>query len=183
MALSPGGRRAEVRPAPTGFLNPYGRLATLLEPSLSVNREPAERVRAIARSLRVLNALQARGPAGDGQVPPLEDLGLPAEATTDPFNGEPLHVKKSPRGWTVYSVGGNGVDDGGAFDKAADIGVGPGDPHATPERPDPTTSPGQSGIIADEMLAESYTCPLNPPSPAVPCAIMATLLLAPPVSV
>ncbi len=106
-------------------LNPYGRLVTLLEPGLISAREPAERIRAMSRALRVLNALQARVPAGGDRVPALDDLGLPAEATLDPFTGEPLRVTRTPRGWMVYSVGSNGADDGGTFEKGADVGVGP----------------------------------------------------------
>jgi hypothetical protein len=122
-------------PRLSGWLNPYGRLATLLEPGMAAAREPAERIRAMSRALRVLNALQAHVPPGSDQVPPLDSLGLPAEATIDPFNGEPLRVRKTPGGWTVYSVGSNGADDGGTFDKAADIGVGPVKAEATPKAP------------------------------------------------
>jgi hypothetical protein len=89
----------------------------------------------MARSLRVLNALQAHVPTGGDRIPSLDSLGLPAGATIDPFNGERLHVKKSPQGWIVYSVGSNGVDDGGTFDKAADIGVGPVNPSETSRTP------------------------------------------------
>jgi hypothetical protein len=128
---------AERRSAPSlgGGWNPYGRLATLLEPGLLSAREPAERVRAMSRSLRVLNALQAREPAGGDPIPPLNDLGLPRETTIDPFDGETLRVKKTPRGWTVYSVGGNGVDDGGTLEKGTDIGLGPVNPETTAKTP------------------------------------------------
>jgi hypothetical protein len=64
-------------------------------------------------------------PPGSDRVQKLTDLGLPAEATIDPFNGEPLHVKKLPQGWMVYSVGSNCVDDGGKLDRKTDIGLGP----------------------------------------------------------
>jgi hypothetical protein len=105
--------------------NPYGALVTLLEPALAAAREPAERVRAMSRSLRVLGALQVHASPGSNRVPNLNDLGLPAEATIDPFSGKPLHVKKLPQGWMVYSVGSNLVDDGGKLDWKTDIGVGP----------------------------------------------------------
>jgi hypothetical protein len=112
-------------PPPGGGLNPLGALVTLLQPSLAAAREPVDRVRAVSRSLRILNALQVRMPPGSDRVSPLNELGLPAEATIDPFNGEPLHVKKLPQGWMVYSVGSNGVDDGGNLDGRTDVGVGP----------------------------------------------------------
>ena len=75
----------------------------------------------------MLNALQTHVPAGSKEVPKLSELGLPAETTTDPFNGEPLHVKKLPQGWLVYSVGRNFKDDGGKLDDSVngDVGVGP----------------------------------------------------------
>ena len=75
--------------------------------------------RSMIRSLRVLNALQTHVPAGSNEVPKLTELGLPAETITDPFTGEPLHVKKTPQGWLVYSVGPNFQDDGGKLDDPA----------------------------------------------------------------
>ena len=83
------------------------------------------RTRAEVRCLRVLNALQTHVPAGSDEVPKLGELGLPAETTTDPYTGEPLHVKKTPQGWLVYSVGKNFQDDGGKLDDLSDVGVGP----------------------------------------------------------
>lgn len=82
----------------------------------------ATRVRAEIRALRALNAIQQ---ANRKDAATLGQLGLPAEATVDPFNGESLRVKKLPRGWTVYSVGPNAQDDGGRVDNLSDIGVGP----------------------------------------------------------
>jgi hypothetical protein len=112
-------------PSAQGFMpNPYLALVTLLEPPFATARQAAERNRAMARALRVLNALQARAGKND-QTPDISALGLPAEATTDPFNGEALHVKKLPEGWTVYSVGPDGVDDGGKLDGKSDFGFGP----------------------------------------------------------
>lgn len=108
-----------------GFMpNPYLALVTLLEPPFATARQAAERNRALTRSLRVLNALQARAGAAD-PTPDLLDLGLPPQSTIDPFNGEPLHVKKLPEGWLVYSVGPDGIDDGGKLDGKADFGFGP----------------------------------------------------------
>ncbi len=83
------------------------------------------RAQAETRSLRVLNALQTHVPAGSETVPKLSELGLPPETTVDPFNGQPLHVKKLPNGWLVYSVGWNLIDDGGKISRGLDAGVGP----------------------------------------------------------
>jgi hypothetical protein len=86
-------------------------------------------MRAVIRSLRVVSALQTHVPKGSTEIPRLSDLGLPAEMTTDPFNGEPLHVKRLPQGWLVYSVGEDLTDDGGKLSPCqlpgCDRGVGP----------------------------------------------------------
>lgn len=107
-----------------GLPNPFRPLVTLLEPALASARQAADRSRALVRSLRILNALQSHAMEGD-PTPDLADLGLPADTTIDPFNGEPLHVEKLPEGWLVYSVGPDGVDDGGKLDGKADFGFGP----------------------------------------------------------
>jgi hypothetical protein len=112
-------------PTVSKWPNPYGTLVSLLETSLGPLRDGAERVRAQDRCVRIVNALQARVPAGSETVPKLADLGLPAEVTIDPFNGEALQVKKLPAGWLVYSVGSNLVDDGGKLEKVVDVGFGP----------------------------------------------------------
>ncbi len=116
-------------PPPNGGTNFYGALVTLLIPALDAARPPAERTRAMSRCLRVLNALQARSVNGNELVPKLNELGLPHEATIDPFNGEPLHLKKLPEGWIVYSVGPDLKDDGGILDGKidgiTDVGAGP----------------------------------------------------------
>jgi hypothetical protein len=117
-------QKTATRPS-NSLLNPLRNLVTLLEPSMAAIREPAERIRAMSRSLRVLNAIQARVPSGSDQVPKLADLGLPDQVTIDPYNSEPLHIKKLPEGWMVYSVGRNFIDDGGIPDYKNDIGVGP----------------------------------------------------------
>jgi hypothetical protein len=115
---------AATRPS-ASLVNPFRNLVTLLNPSIDAIRDPAERTRALSRSLRVLNAIQARVPSGGDQVPKLTDLGLAEQATIDPYNSEPLHVKKLPEGWLVYSVGRNLVDDGGILDYKNDLGAGP----------------------------------------------------------
>ena len=110
--------------APQDGWTVYGRLIELLKPALNAAREPAERIRSATRSLRVLNALQASATPSD-VMPKLPDLGLSEETTKDPFNGQPLKLKRLPDGWTVYSVGSNLVDDGGKLDDRSDVGIGP----------------------------------------------------------
>lgn len=106
--------------------NPMSVLVTLLEPPMTNLRTSSEQQRAAVRSLRVLNRLQTHGTADDS--PDLHGLGLPPETLIDPFTEKPLIVKRMPTGWLVYSVGVNGVDDGGSFDKGEDVGFGPAEP-------------------------------------------------------
>jgi hypothetical protein len=110
--------------------------AALEFPSYKAVYTAAVRTRAKIRTLRVLNALQTHAPADGGAAPKLTALGLPAEAITDPFNGEPLHVKKTARGWVVYSVGPNLQDDGGKVEDPAngDVGIGPPPAPANPAK-------------------------------------------------
>jgi hypothetical protein len=128
LARQPAGGASSQRgkpPVATRGANPLGAIAQMLEPALNAARDPAERKPALARTLRVLNALQEHAASGGDHDPKLSELGLPAEATIDPFNGEPLRVKKLPDGWMVYSVGANLIDDGGKLEGRADVGVGP----------------------------------------------------------
>jgi hypothetical protein len=104
----------------------------LILPSINATENAVARVRAEIRCLRVLNALQTRATEADNNVPKLAELGLPVETTTDPFNGQPLHAKKTPQGWLVYSVGQNQVDDGGNLANSASGDVGFGPPPAAP---------------------------------------------------
>lgn len=117
------------------YWHPMRPLADLLEPAVLAARRAAETQRAAVRALRVLNALEVL--PSDAQVPAdLTTLGLPAEATVDPFTEEPLIVKRLPEGWLVYSVGPDLVDDGGTLDKMQDVGFGP----AAKEEPPAATS-------------------------------------------
>lgn len=87
-----------------------------------------ERTRAEMRCLRVLNALQRRAAATGAETATLAELGLPPDATIDPFSGALLKVKKTDGGWTVYSVGPDLKDDGGDIEdpvQPPDFGFGP----------------------------------------------------------
>jgi hypothetical protein len=113
-------------PPPSQLQHPR-MFAQLMFPSLRATHDVFIRTSAQLRCLRVLNAIQAHVPPVSKEAPKLSELGLPAEATTDPYNREPLHVKRLPEGWLVYSVGPNLQDDGGNLDNSVtgDVGVGP----------------------------------------------------------
>jgi hypothetical protein len=102
-----------------------GTLSRLMVPSLWENRKANDRVRARIRCLRVLNAVLGRAEQGDQSDPKLDKLGLDPDATTDPFTGTPLHLKRMTDGWLVYSAGENLQDDGGDLSGQRDVGVGP----------------------------------------------------------
>ena len=120
-----------------GLQSRFCALARLVFPAIQGAYIVTLRTRALARCLRVINALQARVPPGTKEVPKLSELGLPAEATMDPFTDKPLAVKKLPDGWLVYSVGEDLEDNGGDIDsshgKLKDFGFGP--PSAKPKQP------------------------------------------------
>jgi hypothetical protein len=84
------------------------------------------RALATLRSLRILNRLQQRDSSSD-QAPALDELGLPPAALIDPFSGQNLLVRRTDRGWIVYSVGTNLQDDGGQIRcrPELDLGFGP----------------------------------------------------------
>jgi hypothetical protein len=79
------------------------------------------------RCLRVFNRLLVQDPDGTKGLA-IDQLGLPADAITDPYDGKPLRMMHGANGWKVYSVGQNLQDDGGRLDDQSDVGVGPIEP-------------------------------------------------------
>jgi hypothetical protein len=106
---------------PTGF----GTLTDLLSPAVHASYEAENRTTANARSLRIYNALRQYDVKNGREANGLAGLGLPPEATIDPFSGKPLLLKHTDGGWIIYSVGRDGKDDGGSLKDQKDCGVGP----------------------------------------------------------
>jgi len=102
-----------------------GWLAAQTAPATQAWRDAEDRVRSVVQCLRVLSALLAHGERTGDESPDLAALKLPAEWTTDPYDGQPLRFKKAERGWLVYAVGNDLKDDGGDLRDRADVGVGP----------------------------------------------------------
>ncbi len=100
-------------------------MTNLLVPAINGAREAHLRSIAQVRCLRVLNAIQSRD--AESTSSQIAELALPAEALVDPFSGAPLTVKKIERGWTIYSIGPNVIDDGGQVShddtKPLDVGI------------------------------------------------------------
>lgn len=103
----------------------HGVLADSLVPALQSAFQANARSLAVSRALRLDSALRAFAEKNGREAKGLEELGLPREATIDPFSGEPLKLKYTDDGWIVYSVMTNGVDDGGDFMDMKDYGVAP----------------------------------------------------------
>lgn len=114
-----------------------GTRVQLLAPGLQAMQDAVCRAQAQLRCLRILNVLTRSNLPADAAEPKLTDLGLPADVLVDPYNGEPLRLKKLPEGWLIYSVGKNLKDDGGKvaeIDEYKDVGLGPPVDHDEPER-------------------------------------------------
>jgi hypothetical protein len=88
---------------------PTGTFAKMAQPQLQAARQSTERTRASVRALRVLNALTGRDDPDAPAPADLTELGLPKQATTDPFNDKPLQIKQTPASWRVYSTSEGGV--------------------------------------------------------------------------
>lgn len=106
----------------------YGTMADLLAPSFEAHIHAVHRTSAVLRSLRVLNAFQRYAEEHGAEAAGLADLKLPSETTVDPFTGKPLIAKSVDGTWSVYSVGKDGVDDGGELATPKDFGIGPSKP-------------------------------------------------------
>jgi hypothetical protein len=107
-----------IRKSPTG----HGVFADLMQPSIHNAYEAANRSLAVSRSLRVANALRRFAAENGREATSLAELSLPAAATIDQFSGNPLLWKRQDGAWIVYSIRGDGKDDGGVSPN--DYGVG-----------------------------------------------------------
>lgn len=85
----------------------------------------ANRATAELRALRILNALNSYARKHGRQTSELNDLSLPQPVVIDPFTGQPLILKRTDKGWIVYPLMDDIVDDGGDFKDYRDYGIGP----------------------------------------------------------
>jgi hypothetical protein len=103
----------------------YGPLAAESSPTIVAAVEAHERDVARVRALRIVNSLRIFAVVNKREATKVGELDLPGAALIDPCTGALLKVKHDEAGWTVYSVGRNGKDDGGLFHNLLDVGVGP----------------------------------------------------------
>jgi HAMP domain-containing protein len=93
-------------------------------PGIQAAYEASNRLVALLRTLRVLNALTEYAEKNGHEASGLADLSLPADAMVDPYTGKPLVVTHTDAGWMVYALGANEKDDGGKVSDYKDVGVG-----------------------------------------------------------
>lgn len=102
-----------------------GPLTRNMLPALEAAREAHLRSLARMQCLSVLNALTRQDGNEGTTQPSIDNLELPDHVKIDPYNGQPLKIKRIETGWVVYSVGPNLTDDGGKIENREDVGVGP----------------------------------------------------------
>ena len=90
---------------------------SMVAPALNAGHEASTRNQALSRTLRVLNAIQSLPSSMTADQIDVTSLGLPTDATIDPFTEQPLVIRKQGASWVVYSLGFNLKDDGGAVDE------------------------------------------------------------------
>jgi hypothetical protein len=78
---------------------PRSALASLVAPAIEVARNSVNRIRALSRCVRIVNAIYAREVDDDSVE--LDALGLPPSALIDPFSGNQLLHEKTSLGWKV----------------------------------------------------------------------------------
>lgn len=100
-------------------------LIKLLFPAIEAANISANRNLVSIRCLRILNALGRYREEHGEEATGLDDLSLPSESTIDPFDGKPLKLRLTDSGWVIYSVGQDGIDDGGELSELQDRGLAP----------------------------------------------------------
>jgi hypothetical protein len=130
--------RQQFTPPAGGKLPPtgHGVLADLLQESFGAAVRAHWRDVAKVRALRAINALAIVAAANGREATSLADAGLPEGALADPFGVGPLVAKLTDAGWLVYSVGDDGVDEGGSLDDLRDYGFGPPAPPVAEDQAD-----------------------------------------------
>ncbi|MFK7769825.1 MAG: hypothetical protein AB8B55_21635 [Mariniblastus sp.] len=115
-----------------------GALTGGMIPAIQQVRNSVDRVRSWIRALRIINALEANsGNAKLSEAVLSEDtavvkkalleMGVPESMTVDTVSGQLMKIARVKNEWAVYSVGANGVDDGGSHAGIEDYVLGGAD--------------------------------------------------------
>lgn len=97
----------------------------MVAPALNAGHDASTRNQALSRTLRVLNAIQSVPRLMTSDQIDTSSLGLPADATIDPFTDQPLVIRKQGASWLIYSLGFDLKDDGGEVEEGKDVGIAP----------------------------------------------------------
>ena len=101
------------------FLNP---VVELLVPAFDSAKNAFARNIVLRNALFVLSRLEQAGP----EAKPDEVLAqVPEDFRRDPFSGDDLRVVPTEAGWLIYSVGPDGIDDGGQIESNKGWGLAP----------------------------------------------------------
>ena len=102
----------------TGYLtNASSLAANMVMPSWPKAMRTAADTKARLVALKAALAIEQFRLANNNALPPNLDALVPdycSSVPRDPFDEQPLRYKKLPRGYVVYSIGADGVDNGGA---------------------------------------------------------------------
>ena len=91
--------------------------ATMVMPSWSKAMRTAAETKARLVALKTALAIERFRLANNNALPATLDALVPnycSAAPLDPFDEQPLRYKKLPRGYVVYSIGADGIDNAGA---------------------------------------------------------------------
>jgi len=97
--------------------NARSQTANMVMPSWSKAMRTAAETKARLVALKTALAIERFRLANNNALPPTLDALVPnfcSSAPRDPFDEQPLRYKKLPRGYVVYSIGADGVDNAGA---------------------------------------------------------------------
>jgi hypothetical protein len=107
---------------------PHEKMAALLLPGIDKVLDAHDRYQATLRTARVAIAVERyRLAHKDKQWPESLDQLVPAyldKVPTDPFHDQPIRYRRVGKDVVIYSVGPDGVDDGGIFDPDNQAGLG-----------------------------------------------------------
>jgi type II secretory pathway pseudopilin PulG len=102
----------------TNFMtNARSQTANMVMPSWSKAMRTAAETKARLGALKTALAIERFRLANNNALPATLDALVPdycSAAPRDPFDEQPLRYKKLPRGYVVYSIGADGVDNAGA---------------------------------------------------------------------
>ncbi len=112
--------------ADSGNMPFYALITKMMTPSVSRAFAVSFRSEAVVRATRAALAAERyrlKHEAWPGTIDLVSPEFVPADAIVDPFSGKPLVYRRDADGIRIYSVGEDGVDDGGIMDREQTRGM------------------------------------------------------------